>query len=63
MKINLDLKFFIPSVIMFILAYMTVTYKIDQYIHFAGEMNAFGFFIMSSLMGIMLLIGSVSKSK
>ena len=63
MKINLDLKFFIPSVIMFILAYMTVTYKIDQYIQFAGEMNAFGFFIMSALMGIMLLIGSVSKSK
>ena len=63
MKINLDLKFFIPSVIMFILAYMTVTYKIDQYIQFAGEMNAFGFFILSSLMGIMLLIGSVSKSK
>jgi len=63
MKINLDLKFFIPSVIMFILAYMTVTYKIDQYIQFAGEMNAFGFFIMSALMGILLLIGSVSKSK
>ena len=63
MKINLDLKFFIPSVIMFILAYMTVTYKIDQYIQFAGEMSAFGFFIMSALMGIMLLIGSVSKSK
>jgi len=63
MKINLDLKYFIPAVLSLIIAYMTVNETIDNYITFAGEMNAFGFFIMSSLMGIMLLIGSVSKSK
>ena len=51
MKITIDLKYFIPSVIMFIIAYMTVTYKIDQYIQFAGEMNAFAFFVISATMG------------
>ncbi len=63
MKITLDLKYFIPSVIMFILAYMTVTYKIDQYIQFAGEMNALAFFIISATMGGMLLMCSFSKAK
>jgi len=63
MKINLDLKYFIPAVLSLIIAYMTVNETIDNYITFAGEANALGFFIMSALMGIMLLIGSVSKSK
>jgi|TARA_R110002049_G_scaffold286591_1_gene468380 hypothetical protein len=63
MKINLDLKFFIPAILSLIIAYMTVNGTIDNYITFAGELNAMGFFIMSALMGIMLLIGSVSKSK
>ena len=63
MKINLDLKYFIPAVLSLIIAYMTVNETIDNYITFAGELNAMGFFIMSALMGIMLLIGSVSKSK
>jgi len=63
MKITLDLKYFIPAVLSLIIAYMTVNETIDNYITFAGEANAFGFFIMSALMGIMLLIGSVSKSK
>ncbi len=63
MKITIDLKYFIPSIIMFIIAYMTVTYKIDQYIQFAGEMNAFAFFIISATMGCMLGMCSFSKTK
>ena len=63
MKINLDLKFFIPAILSLIIAYMTVNGTIDNYITFAGEPNAMGFFIMSTIMGVMLLIGSVSKSK
>ena len=63
MKINLDLKFFIPAILSLIIAYMTVNGTIDNYIAFAGELNAMGFFIMSTIMGVMLLIGSVRKSK
>ena len=63
MKIQIDLKYFIPAVALFIIAYMTVTYKIDQYITFAGEMNAFAFFIISATMGCMLTLCTVSKSK
>ena len=63
MKINLDLKFFIPAILSLIIAYMTVNGTIDNYITFAGELNAMAFFMLSTLMGIMLLIGSVSKSK
>ena len=63
MKINLDLKFFIPAILSLIIAYKTVNGTIDNYITFAGELNAMGFFIMSTIMGVMLLIGSVSKSK
>ena len=63
MKVTIDLKYFIPAVIAFIIAYMTVTYKIDNYIQFAGEANAFGFFICSSVMGCMLMIGAFVKDK
>ena len=63
MKVTIDLKFFIPAVIAFILAYMTVTYKIDEYITFAGEDNALVFFLMSSTMGMMLMIGAFTKDK
>jgi hypothetical protein len=63
MKVTIDLKFFIPAVIAFVIAYMTVTYKIDQYITFAGEDNALAFFLMSSVMGIMLMIGAFTKDK
>jgi hypothetical protein len=63
MKVTIDLKFFIPAVIAFVIAYMTVTYKIDKYITFAGEDNALAFFLMSSVMGIMLMIGAFTKDK
>ena len=63
MKVTIDLKYFIPAVIAFVIAYMTVTYKIDKYITFAGEDNALAFFLMSSVMGIMLMIGAFTKDK
>ena len=63
MKVTIDLKYFIPAVIAFVIAYMTVTYKIDQYITFAGEDNALAFFLMSSVMGCMLMIGAFAKDK
>ncbi len=58
MKVTIDLKFFIPAIISLVIAYMTVTYKIDEYITFAGEDNAFAFFLLASVMGIMLMIGA-----
>ena len=63
MKVTIDLKYFIPAVIAFVIAYMTVTYKIDNYIQFAGEANALGFFIMSSVMGMFLMVGAFAKDK
>jgi hypothetical protein len=41
---------------------MTITYKIDNYIHFAGEANALFFFIMSASIGGMSLIAAFEKS-
>ncbi len=58
MKVTIDLKFFIPGIIALVIAYMTVTSTIDNYISFAGEANALGFFIMSSLLGVILVIGA-----
>jgi len=46
----------------FTLAYMTITYKIDDYIQFAGEANALGFFIMASTLGLLMLVASFEKS-
>ncbi len=62
MKVTIDLKYFAIAAISFILAYMTVTYKIDNYITFAGEDNALFFFITTATMGFMSLIASFSKS-
>ena len=52
MKVTIDLKFFIPAIISLVIAYMTVTYKIDEYITFAGEDNALAFFLLLSLIHI-----------
>ena len=58
MKVTIDLKFFIPGILALVVAYMTITETIDNYIHFAGEANAAGFFIMASMLGIGLMIGA-----
>ena len=63
MKVTVDLKFFIPAILAFIISYMTITEKIDNYITFAGELNALFFFLMSTLLGVMLLIGAFTPDK
>lgn len=62
MKVTINVFPFLMSVISFILAYMTITYKIDNYIQFAGEANALGFFIMASTLGFLMLIASFEKN-
>lgn len=61
MKITLNIKPLIVAIISFVLAYMTITYKIDEYITFAGEANALAFFVMSSALGFLSLIASFEK--
>tara|TARA_Y100000361_G_C11106870_1_gene315312 strand:- start:639 stop:836 length:198 start_codon:yes stop_codon:yes gene_type:complete len=63
MKVTVDLKYFLVSIAAFVIAYMTVTYKIDEYITFAGEDNALGFFLASFMIGVMGLFCSFSRDK
>tara|TARA_A200000159_G_scaffold68559_1_gene63457 strand:- start:939 stop:1133 length:195 start_codon:yes stop_codon:yes gene_type:complete len=63
MKVTVDLKYFIPAILAFIISYMTITEKIDNYITFAGELNALFFFLMSTMLGGMLLIGAFTPDK
>ena len=63
MKVTVDLKFLIPAILAFIISYMTITEKIDTYIQFAGELNALFFFLMSTMLGMMLLIGAFAPDK
>lgn len=63
MKVTIDLKFFIPAILAFIIAYMTITEQIDNWITFAGELNALFFFVMSTMLGVMLLIGAFTPDK
>jgi hypothetical protein len=62
MKVTINVFPFLMSVLAFTLAYMTITYKIDDYIQFAGEANALGFFIMASTLGLLMLVASFEKS-
>ena len=63
MKVTVELKYFIPAILAFIISYMTITEKIDNYITFAGELNALFFFLMSTMLGGMLLIGAFTPDK
>ena len=63
MKVTVDLKFLIPAILAFIISYMTITEKIDNDITFAGELNALFFFLMSTLLGTMLLIGAFAPDQ
>ena len=51
MKVTIDLKYLIPAILAFIIAYMTITEQIDAYITFAGELNALFFFLMTTMLG------------
>lgn len=61
MIVKINFKFLAVAVVGFILAAMTVTESIDKYISFAGEANAAGFFLMTSLLGILGLAGSFER--
>ncbi len=63
MKVTIDLKYLIPAILAFIIAYMTITEQIDAYITFAGELNALFFFLMTTMLGGMLLIGAFVPDK
>ncbi len=63
MKVTVDLKYLIPAILAFIISYMTITEKIDNYITFAGELNALFFFLMSALLGVIMLIGAFTPDK
>jgi len=63
MKVTIDLKYLIPAILAFIIAYMTITEQIDAYITFAGELNALFFFLMTTMLGGMLLIGAFMPDK
>ena len=63
MKVTVDLKYFLTAIAAFVIAYMTVTYKIDKYITFAGEDNAMFFFLGAVMIGVMSLFCSFEKNK
>lgn len=61
MSIKLNVLPFLLSIAAFIVAGMTVTSTIDNYISFAGELNAMGFFMASTMLGLLGLIASFEK--
>jgi hypothetical protein len=61
MSIKLNVLPFLLSIAAFIVAGMTVTSTIDNYISFAGELNAMGFFIASTMLGLLGLVASFEK--
>jgi len=61
MIVKINFKFLAMAIAGFVLAAMTVTESIDKYISFAGEANAAGFFLMTSLLGILGLAGSFER--
>jgi len=61
MKLTIDLKYFIPALLAFALAGMTITYEIDKYITFAGEANALAFFMITAVTGCLLTYCSFTK--
>lgn len=61
MSVKLNILPFLLSIAAFIVAGMTVTSTIDNYISFAGEANAMGFFIASTCLGLLGLVASFEK--
>ena len=61
MKLTINLKFAAISIISFFCAWAIVTEKADQYIHFAGELNAMACFLLMSVMGVMTAVASFEK--
>ena len=61
MTIKINVKFLIMAIVRFTVAGKTVTETIDQWITFAGEANALGFFLMSTMLGIAGLFGAFER--
>ena len=61
MKLTIDLKFATISAISFFLAWAIITEKADEYITFAGELNALACFLLTAVMGCMTAIASFDK--
>jgi uncharacterized membrane protein len=63
MKVILDIPYFLGALVCFALGYSIITYKIDKYVHFAGEANALGCFVITFVMGFLLLVCSFERIK
>jgi uncharacterized membrane protein required for colicin V production len=63
MKVTVNIPYFLGAILAFVIAYMTATYQIDKYIHFAGELNALAFCATAIFLGIMCLMGSFERPK
>ena len=63
MKVILNVPYFLGAILSFLVAYSIVSYKIDKYIQFAGELNALGCFVITFAMGTLLLIASFERLK
>ena len=61
MKLTINLKFALISAISFFVAWAIITEKADQYITFAGELNAMFCFLLAATMGCMSAIGAFEK--
>ena len=61
MSVKLNILPFLMSIVSFIVAGMTLTSTIDKYISFAGELNAMGFFIAVTMLGLLGLVASFEK--
>ena len=61
MKLTINLKFAAISALSFFCAWAIVTEKADQYVHFAGELNAMFCFMIATVMGVMTAIASFEK--
>jgi hypothetical protein len=62
-KFKLNPGHLVLSIVSFIIAYMTITGTIQNYIKFAGVLNEIGFFATSSVLGILSFLSSFEKSK
>ena len=61
MSVKLNVLPFLLSIGAFIVSAMTITSTIDKYISFAGELNAMGFFVASTMLGLLGLAASFEK--
>ncbi len=61
MSVKLNILPFLLSIAAFLVSAMTITSTIDKYISFAGELNAMGFFVASTMLGLLGLVASFEK--